>query len=92
MKKFLALTLVLFLSLFIVGESEAYQEIILEGEVISSHTQHFQDSQKYLHTLLIRYKGSLYSCQVFDWTWTFDGVNADIHDSACKKQYGSSGG
>jgi len=92
MKNLLAITLVFILSLFVVEESEAYQEIILEGEVLSSHTQHFQDSQKYHHTLLIRYKGSLYSCQVLDWTRTFDGVHADIHSSGCKKQYGNSGG
>ena len=65
MKKFLALTLVLFLSLFIVGESEAYPshtDIFQNGEVISSQHGTWRGGDKI--DLLVKYDGELFWCRV----------------------------
>ena len=69
MKKFLTLTLVLFLSLFIVGESGAerppYDERILsKGEIIASGYSVTDDiiGETRRFDLLVRYKGYVYWC------------------------------
>ncbi len=66
MKKFLALTLVLFLSLFMVGESEAEyiptKEILLNGEVIGSA---YSDEERYFYNI-VRYKNEVYWCQTYN--------------------------
>jgi hypothetical protein len=76
MKKFLALTLVLFLSLFIVGESGATHSgksgmkyiannhnIITGGEIISSNYFDQRDLEQF--NLLIRFQGELWWCKTF---------------------------
>ena len=74
MKNFLTLTLVLFLSLFMVGESRATHgdssipnkhNVIQDGEIIAEQHREtpFNDNYNYFD-LLIRYKGQLYWCQV----------------------------
>ena len=81
MKKFLALTLVLFLSLFIVGESKSdhkvgsikhLREIMTDGKVITStfnSTQNDIDADTSLgsdmFTMLISYQG-LYWCRAIE--------------------------
>ena len=66
MKKFLTLTLVLFLSLFIVGESGAEyistKEILLNGEVIGSA---YSDEERYFYNI-VRYKNEVYWCQTYN--------------------------
>ena len=68
MRKFLALTLVLFLSLFIVGESEASMtesetyEVLLKGEVM---TQGFHVGSSALELyFMMKYKKEVYMCYV----------------------------
>ena len=67
MKKFLVLTLVLFLSLFIVEESRAErvplddERILSKGEVLASGYSVNEDGQR-LFDVLVRYKGYVYWC------------------------------
>ena len=79
MKKFLTLTLVLFLSLFIVGESEAIHSkdkidlthnVMTGGEVLGS--QYVEEDTTRGFSLLVRYNGNLYWCDNFK-TGIMDG-------------------
>ncbi len=71
MKKFLTLTLALFLSLFIVGESEADvsdYEILYEGEIMGYHVKEIRGigplKDPVQYDLLIRYNAYFWYCEL----------------------------
>ena len=85
MKKFLTLTLVLFLSFSTVGEADhtittteefTNLEILTKGEIISTTSsirREGTDTQSVNHYLVVRYKGDIYTCMVFDTDYVLDG-------------------
>jgi len=67
MKNLLAITLVFILSLFVVGESEAYPshtDIFQNGEVISSQHGTWRGGDDI--ELLVKYDGELFWCRVLE--------------------------
>lgn len=71
MKKFLALTLVFFFSLFVVEESKARitaEELMIEGKILSSHAfekQYPRGNEVHMH-YVVAYEGTLFYCMLYN--------------------------